>query len=826
MVRTAERGLSTEEATRLLASHGHNELPQEHSNHLLRLILATLREPMILLLLVTAVLYGLLGDGTESALLIASALVVIGIDLIQEFRSSRALQALKDLASPRALVLRDDVPVRIPAREVVPNDILVLSEGDRVAADAQVLSNAALSVDESLLTGESVPVHKSSTDPNSIVHGGSLVVRGSGIARVTATGAHTEMGKIGAALAAVQQTKSPLQRETTRLVRLCAIAGLGFCVIVIVMYGLLRGSWIEATLTGIALAMSLLPEEFPVVLSVFLALGARRLAASGLLVHRMPAVEGLGTITVLCVDKTGTLTMNEMTVAAVEATKAERHSITPERILSNEERELLSTAQYATKFPAWDPMDKAVQTAARLHQIELPTLSPTLEHPVTSELPAMIHCYADDERSFIAVKGMPEAVLKLCRQYEAEQLVVLEHVTSFAAEGMRVLGVARASTFTLELPIDNHEYEFLGLLAFHDPLRPGVPAAVRECYGAGIRVVMITGDYPVTASTIAGQAGIANSDRVLTGSQLLALNGEALKEELQSTNVFARINPMQKLQIVEVLKQSGAIVGMTGDGVNDAPALKAAHIGIAMGARGTDVAREAAAVVLTKDDFPSLARAIRQGRRTYDNIKKAMYYVLAMHIPIAGLSVLPLFTGLPIIFYPIHIVLLELIIDPVSAIVFEAEPEEATVMQRPPRDPRKSMFTRSHITIALLQGISILVFVGAVYLISFYRTHSEFESRTLAFATLVLSNLTLAMVNRSWTHTFLATLRIRNAALWFSIVGGLVLLFLITAVKPLSTLFHFGPFHFVDWILTAAVAAASLTWFELLKLLRRDPIGV
>ncbi len=797
---------------------------------LLRPILKTLGEPMILLLLATAAIYMLLGDRVEAALLSGSALFVVILSLTEGIRSDRALRALREMASPRALVLRDGNPIRIAAREIVPGDLLILSEGDRVTADAELLSTSGLAADESLISGESVPVEKSAEpDHDKSVLSGTLVVRGNGLARVTATGPGTEIGKIGIALQGVKQSKTPLQRETARLVRVAAIVGVSVCVIVVLIGGLTRGNWIQASLGGLALAISLLPEEFPVILTVFLALGARRLASKGLLVHHMPAVEGLGTVTVLCVDKTGTLTKNVMTLAAVQT--GQQVCYLDGASLPPAAEHLLSIAELASKIPAWDPMDKAVQEAARSQGIIQPPTTPQLEIPLTSELPVMFNCYSGvsmDDRSstegMIAAKGMPEAVAKLC-QFSSEQMQTLhETVGEFAAKGMRVLAVAQSTAYVPATAPPEHTFAFLGLLAFNDPLREGVPDSVQHCYDAGLRVIMITGDYPVTASAIGREAGILNPDAVLTGNELSLLSESELRDRLATVNIFARIKPMQKLQIVQALKDRGEIVAMTGDGINDAPALKAAHIGVAMGARGTDVAREAAAVVLTDDDFSSLVGAIRQGRRTYDNIKKAMYYVVAMHIPIAGLSILPLVLGMPLILFPIHIVLLELIIDPISSIVFEAEGEEADVMRRAPRDPKLPMFRRSSVMIALLQGLSIFVVVSAVYLVSYWQSHSEFESRTLAFATLILANLMLALVDRSWARTFLAMLfrpgeTTRNRALWWCVGGGLTMLLLITTVPSLSALFHFGPFHARDWVITTLAAGASLAWFEILKLL-------
>ncbi|MEO6940625.1 MAG: cation-translocating P-type ATPase [Candidatus Kapaibacterium sp.] len=868
------KGLSTSEAARLLKEFGANELPQMQKRSVFRVAVGVLREPMILLLLVSAGIYGVLGDVTEALLLIGSAAVVIAINIIQDVRSERALDALKNLTSPHAIVIRDGISVRIPAKDVVPGDILTIKEGDRITADAELLEGRNILLDESLITGESNAVEKLIGDrvevvvqgepnPEVTLYSGSLVVRGIGKARVTATGAHSEVGKIGAALATSEEEATPLFVQIRKFVRVAATISILFCTVTVVLFRITRGGWIEALLAGVSLAMSLLPEEFPVILAIFLALGARRLAGRGILIRRLSAVEALGTVTVLCVDKTGTLTRNEMTLveirpyssltsetsasaasASAASATAATYSLEPSQTLSDfgvaplspASLRLLGIAALASQRESYDPMDIATHAADTHYRTKVATdsnskmiersaeflradqLELVQEISLTPEAPIFTNVWKTASGYQVAIKGSPEAVIRACELPERQAREILAALDDLAKRGLRVLGVAYGSSQSLLGNAASYKPQFLGLAAYRDPLREGIRKSVEECYEAGIRTIMLTGDHPLTARTIASEAGIRNAELVLTGREMESVSAQELQEKLKAVNVFARISPSQKLELVKLLKASGAIVAMTGDGVNDAPALKTAHIGVAMGGRGTDVAREAASVILTQDDFPTLVLSVRLGRRTYDNIKKAMYYVIAMHFPVAGLAILPLLTGLPLIFYPIHIVLIELLLDPISSLVFESEPEESNIMQRLPRDPRAPIFARRNLIIASLQGVFVFVACAAVYLYSYGRTHSEFESRTLTFATLVLANLALAVVNRSWSTVFLASLRVRNRALWWCLAFGVVVLIVITEVPVIARLFHFGPFHLHDWLICGAAAAASVTWFELLKL--------
>ena len=845
----ATEGLTAEEAARRLRAEGPNELPSAKPSTWVQTAVEVLREPMLLLLLAAGSVNFLLGEPTDGVILLSFVVVVMAITFYQERKTERAVDALRDLSSPRALVIRDGVQCRIPGRDVVRGDTVLLAEGDRVPADGVVLDCSNLSVDESLLTGESIPVRKApgadrlemgapGGEGTAFVFSGTLVVKGQGLCLVRGTGAETELGRIGTALARVEPERTRLQREVGGLVGRVLLIGLALCAIVVVVYALTRGDWLKGTLAGITLAMAMLPEEFPVVLTVFLALGAWRLSKRNVLVRRMPAVETLGSTTVLCVDKTGTLTQNRMVVRDLFV-GGEGYAI-DSGLLPERFHEIVEFAVLASPVDPFDPMDTAFKELGLRYLADTEHLHSdwTLvrEYPLSEHLLALSHVWRspDGSRFVIAAKGAPEAIADLCH-LTAEQCAELDgHVAEVADLGRRVLGVARA-TFSIAdgLPAEQHDFdfEFLGLVGLQDPIRELVPAAVRDAYGAGIRVVMITGDYPGTAISIAREIGLTPADRFITGPQLTELTDEQLAHRIGDVSIFARMVPEQKLRIVRALKARGEVVAMTGDGVNDAPALKAADIGIAMGQRGTDVAREASAIVLTDDDFSSIVGAVRQGRRAYDNLRKAMAYIIAVHVPIAGMSLIPVLAdkSWPLVLLPMHIAFLELIIDPACSVVFEAQGEEPGIMQRPPRPADEQLFTPRVLAISVLQGASVLASVFAVYYVSLVTGHSEADVRGLTFAALVIGNLGLILVNRSWTRPALADLGgSHNTALGWVMGGASVLLVMLLTVPALRELFRFAPFHPMDALGVLGAGVAGVAWFEIYKLVsaaRKRPVG-
>jgi P-type Ca2+ transporter type 2C len=777
---------------------------------------------MILLLVSTGMVYLLIGDLREAIAILASILVIVGISIIQRQRTEHTLEALRDLTSPRALVIRAEGTFRIPAREVVPGDIIILNEGDRVPADGHVLESVLLALDESLLTGESFPAEKASPletnrtgapDPPVMVYCGTLIVRGHGIAIVTATGAQSEIGKIGGQLSGVATESTKLEKETTKLVRTFGMTSLLVCVFVAGMYGLLRGDWTKGVISSLALAISMVPEEFPVVLTIFMAIGAWRISQKKVLTRRFPAIEMLGAATVICVDKTGTLTENRMGIQEVY--------IVPPQNRVTREAEVLRIAALASEQNTADPVDKAVIAAAHPHDVHGKLVR---EYPLSSDCMLVAKAYVNARGTMlVAAKGAPEDIFSLSVLSPLVQEQVESALKRMTDSGMRVIAVGKSEPKYDELPEQKRQlkFEVLGLIGFADPIRATVPAAVAELATAGIRVVMITGDYPGTARAVADRAGLTNPDQVVTGDVVERLDKQSLMALVRVCNVFARVRPEQKFKLIEALKANKDVVAMTGDGVNDAPALKSAHIGIAMGARGSDVAREAAALVLADDDFPAIVDAVRLGRRIYDNLTKAVRYVFAVHVPIAGMAVLPVLFNWPILLLPLHIVFFELIVDPACSIAFEAESEEPGIMQRKPRHEYSRLFSRSTIEVGLLQGLGLLFAVLAAFVFAVRWEHAPEDARAIAFTALVAGNLALIWANRSTIRTVLKTVRTPNTALWMVTLGSTATLLAIIYLRDLRTIFQFSVLHPNDLLVAFSLGAVSITWFEVLKLTRR-----
>ena len=800
-------GLPAAEAARRLREDGPNSIPSAKRAGIARVALEVLREPMLLLLCAASALYLLVGDLAEALILATSILFIIAISVGQRAKTERALEALRDLSSPRARVVRDGAQQRVAGTEVVRGDVLILSEGDRVAADARLLAANDLAADESLLTGESLPVEKtlSGADRSGSVYSGTLIVRGHGYAEVVATGARSELGRIGRMLGEIEPEKTSLETETGRVVRLVAAFAVALSALVAVLYVALRGGWVDGVLAGLTLAMAILPEEFPVVLTVFLALGAWRIARRDVLTRRMPAIEMLGAATVLCVDKTGTLTENRMTV---------------KEVFAGNEREVLAHAALASELAPFDPMENAILAAASRSAPEALEWRAAWrlerDYSLSDAFLAVCHAWRDAGRAVIAVKGAPEVVVAACRMRPEDAAALLEQARARAERGMRVLGVASAQWSSADWPADPREFPFrwLGFVGLADPLRSTVPAAVAECRRAGIRVAMVTGDHGGTALAIAREAGIRTEGGFLTGAELNSLSETELAEAVRRVDVFARVLPDQKLRLVEALKTAGEVVAMTGDGVNDAPALGAAHIGIAMGGRGTDVAREAASLVLLRDEFGAIVDTVRLGRRIYDNLRNAMGYLLAVHVPIAGISFLPLVLGGPIVLYPVHVVFLEFVIDPACSVVFEAESGESEAMQRPPRDRREPLFSGAMLAASLGLGAAALLAVVLVYGWSLAMGRGENEMRALTFAAIVIGNLALIFANRSRSRPILATLRRRNPVLWgmtFAAVGALACA---VYLPPVAAVFRFAPLGAGEIALALAAGLAGLLWSE------------
>ena len=837
-------GLSDHEASRRLAGEGYNELPSAKPRNVFAIALSVAREPMFMLLVACGVIYLLLGSRQEALMLLGFVFVVMAITFIQERKTERALGALRDLSSPRALVIREGQQKRIPRRDVVRGDIVVLAEGDRVPADAILRECTSMTVDEAVLTGESVPVRKLANDGMQQSMGapggddlpflfwGTLVVQGKGVAEVIRTASDTAIGRIGKALSVIKQEPTRLQNEIAQVVKRVSWIGLTLAGIVALWYGAARGDWLNGFLVGITLAMAVLPEELPVVLTVFLGLGAWRISKEKVLTRHIPAIEMLGAATVLCVDKTGTLTQNKMVLARICAAD-QIFDVTPmERTdfisLPETFHETLEFAILASQRNPFDPMEMAIRKSGMKLLANTEHLHSNWqlvnEYPLSTELLAMSRVWQspDQVQYIIAAKGAPEAIIDLCHLDSSMAQDILNQANALAEQGLRVLGIAKAAFTQQALPGIQHDFpfQFLGLVALADPIRPMVPAAIEESHAAGLRVVMITGDYPATATNIARQIGLEIPEEIITGPELNNLSDAELRRRIKTVNIFCRVMPEQKLRLVNAFKSNGDIVVMTGDGVNDAPALKSAHIGIAMGARGTDVARESASLVLLDDDFSSIVSAVKLGRRIFDNLQKAVAFIIAVHIPIVALSLIPVMMGWPVVLMPVHILFLQLIIDPVCSIVFEAEPEEADVMQRPPRSPDAKLFDHELLKLGFMQGSLLLVIVLAIFGFALYRGLGADEARALTFATLVLASIGLIFTNRSRSRSAFATLWSHNAALWWIVTGAVIGLSLILFLPVLSELFSFGKLDPAELVFCLFAGFTTFGLFEAFKLVR------
>lgn len=837
-------GLTQKQADKILIEDGYNELESQKKKNPLMTLIKILSEPMLLLLVAAATIYLFLGELQDALLLVFSVFVVIGITFYQERKTERTLEALKDLSSPKALVVRDGEQKKIPSKELVRQDIIVLHEGDRVPADAIVLSCENFLVDESLLTGESLPVRKVEWDNKEqsrkpggddlpFIYSGTLVTNGRAFAKVTSIGMKTEIGKIGKSLEAIKVEDTLLHKETSKIVKIMGLLGLIVCLLVIIFYIVVKNNMVAGFLAGLTLSMSMLPEEFPVVLLIFLTLGAWRISQKKVLTRHSAAIETLGAATVLCTDKTGTLTLNKIELSCIYSNSHFYElSDLASTVLPNEFAETLEYGVLASQKDLFDPIEKELNKMGELYlgdlNVKYKTFKLIKEYPFSKKITALSHVWKknDKEEFIIASKGSPEAVLALCHADSELKKEVLKKAEEMSEKGMRILGVAKSKFMQGELPKDQHDFnfEFLGLLGFIDPVRADVPNAVKEVYEAGMRVIMITGDYPGTAKYVANKIGIKNCQNYLTGDDLDKMDINELKDKIKTTNIFARIIPEQKLLIVNALKANGEIVAMTGDGVNDAPALKSAHIGIAMGERGTDVAREASDLVLLNDDFPSIVEAVKQGRRIYNNLKRSMGYILAIHVPIAGMSMLPLFFGLPIVLLPAHIAFMELIVDPACSTVFEAEKEEKNIMKNPPRNIKQPMFNLKTVFISLFQGLFMLLAVFALFILAVKTGRTELESRSFAFSSLIIGNLLLITVNLSWNKNLYKIIFSANKVLFIVVSYAILSLVVILNVPFIAGLFHVAPITFRDWFIISLVMIFSISWFEILKVIKRDSI--
>lgn len=825
-------GLTSEQARQRQAQYGKNELTPEKKPSFLRKALRTIAQPMFILLLLTAIIYFILGDPQDGGLMLIFVVVVISIDVIQQWKTDRTLNALKDLSAPRISVIRDRSIQVIDSTDLVPGDMMLISEGVKIPADGYVVKASDLCVDESSLSGEpegvwkivaaSVVTDHADFWRKDYCYAGTLVIQGSAVVAVDKIGLDTMYGKIGLNVAAAPEHLTPLQKQTSHLVRLSAgVAALFFALVVLVTYYnlsdlLFRQRIVASILSGITLAMAMIPEEFPVVLTVFLSMGAWRLAKKQSLVRRLSSVETLGTVSVLCVDKTGTITMNQMTVHEMWAIK-------------DDIRTAAEIMGMACETETYDPMEKAMLAYCQQVGISREHLfAGTLvkEYAFTNQLKMMGHAWQRDQKIIVAAKGSPEKILSLCDLSLAERELVDAKLVEMSRQGLRVIGVAFCTpprTADIPTALTDCRLTFSALVGLSDPPRESVRSDIELCSQAGVRVVMITGDNGITASSIATQVGIPNSSLVITGDELDLMDEEELSRRVEDVNIFARVVPEHKMRIVMALKDKGAVVAMTGDGVNDAPALKYADIGIAMGKRGSEVSREAADLILMDDNFTTIVATIQDGRRIYDNIRKSVGYIFTIHIPIAFASLAaPLLNILPanLLLLPLHVVLLELLIDPTCSIVLERQPPEDDIMSRPPRNPQEKIISRRILAKSLTQGLVIFAASFGVYwlFLQWYPDNSGL-ARSMGVSVIMLSNLFLVQVISSdyesaW-HSMghLAT----DKVMWGVSIGTFMALILLL-YTPLVNVVKLAPLSLSQFLTAIIIAAVSVGWYELVKL--------
>jgi Ca2+-transporting ATPase len=824
-------GLSEREVLSRRTKFGSNVIGSQESSGLAHTILGIVSEPMFFLLVVSALIYFIVGQTSEGVIMLLALAAVSGISLYQEAKSGNAIKALKDLSSPRAKVVRGGVTKLIDSSELVQDDIFIVTEGEAIPADGRILESNDLAVDESFLTGESFPVeHDTSAEHNSILLG-SFVTSGQAVAQVSAVGQATRLGQLGKTLKSIESPKSPLQLQIQRFVRNMAIMGILAFSVVWIYHSWKSGNIVLGLMLGLTLAMSILPEELPVAFSVFMALGARRMSLQRVLARQPQVVETLGSASIICVDKTGTLTKNEMKLSTVYDYRADSvHEITPDSNLSETAQQVLIHAMWASETSPYDPMELAIhslygRTASSDDRANAKMIH---EYPLSGKLPLMTHVYErfDNFTRFASCKGAPEIILSLCSLPKATQTHIYSIIQELATQGLRVLGVAHSTSSIVEPFPESPKgfsWEFDGLVAFSDPPRDNMSQVIADFYRAGVDVKMITGDYPQTALNIASRIGLRHSDTAVTGAELAEMSSEQFKQSVLTHSILARVSPEMKLKIIEALKSTGEVVAMTGDGVNDGPALKAAHIGVAMGRRGTEVARCAASLVLLDDDLSKMISAIGIGRRIYANLKKAFQYIVSIHIPIVGVVTMPALLGWKygIIFDPVHVIFLELVMGPTCSIVYENEPMEEQLMSQKPRRLTETFLSWKEMAMSIVQGLAILA--GLLLVLYWATTNGRSESlaRTMVFTTLVFANIALTLVDRSRILSMWRTLHYKNNLVFVIISITVGLLGLILLVPIIGGVFRFSTPSPIETALCFGAGLASTFWFEGYKFIQR-----
>ena len=829
-------GLTTIKAKQIQEQFGKNELTPKKKDNFLHKILHVISEPMFILLIVAAIIYFILGEPKDGAIMLIFVIGVISIEVIQEWKTDKTLKALKDLSAPHTTVLRDGVKKVINSVDLVPGDLMFISEGVKIPADGIVVKASTLSVDESSLTGESQEVWKVAADKtenntntdywrSDYCYAGTLVTQGTGIILVDKIGMATEYGKIGQNIITAPNNPTPLQKQTGNLVKLCAIlAAVLFVIVSIVTYfdiydHILRDRIIQSILSGVTLTMAMIPEEFPVILTVFLSMGAWRLAKKKALVRKLPSVETLGAVSVLCVDKTGTITKNKMTVKKIWN-------------LIDDKKRMETVMGMGCKIDAYDPMEKAMILHCEEQGISRNIIfggELIREYAFTNDTKMMGHVWKNNDDIIVAVKGSPEHIVTICKLPDSERELINNKITEMSKEGFRVIAIGQMTLDSInDIPdtIMDCSLQFCGLVGLADPPRDSIKQDIETCTKAGIRVVMITGDNGITASSIAKEINMPNNDKIITGDELDKLSHEELKEKIKDVSIFSRVVPEHKMRIVKAFKENGEIVAMTGDGVNDAPALKYADIGIAMGKRGSEVSREASDLILLDDNFSTIIDTIKDGRRIYDNIRKAVGYVFTIHIPIAFSALFAPLIGInpaSLLLLPLHVVLLELVIDPTCSIVLECQPAEEDIMERSPRDKNGKLLTAKSLFKSIMQGLVIFGASFGTYFVFLNKYEDNIPlARTMGMAIILLSNVLLVQVNCSDSEFAIKSFfkLIKNKVMWAATLGTIIGLMLII-YTPVCNYLKFTSLSLYELFIVIVISFVSVCWYEIVKLIKK-----
>lgn len=818
-------GLTENQVKEARAQFGRNEVLKKESSFLSRII-GVLKEPMLVLLLLAALLYFLTGQYEDGLFMLAAIVLVSGISFYQESRSKNALAALRTLTQATCKVIRDGKKTEIKREEIVVGDIMIVEEGSSIPADGLLLHSNDFSVNEAILTGESLPISKTKSEEGTQVFQGTTVVAGLAICQVTAVGEGTALGKIGKSIEAIAEEDTPLQLQINNFVKKMALAGI---VIFIIVWGInYVNTWdvLSSLLKALTLAMSILPEEIPVAFATFMAVGAWRLMKLGIVVKQTKTVETLGSATVICIDKTGTITENSMSLVKVYA-YASRKIVATENV-EEEEKKLIELAMWASEPIAFDPMEKALHNAyaATVITDRRPDYRLVHEYPLSGKPPMMTHVFETTGGDrIIAAKGAQEAIIAVCNLSTKEEAEVLEAFRNLAQEGFRILAVAAAEFSESNFPLEQQllPFSFKGLLAFYDPPKKNIRNVFETFYRAGIEVKIITGDTAATTSTLAHQVHFKGADKTLSGEELIRMTDTEIQKKVKEVNIFTRMFPEAKLRILNALKANGHIVAMTGDGVNDGPALKAAHIGIAMGKRGSEIAKEVSSLVLTDDDLARMTEAIAMGRRIYTNLKKAIQYIISIHIPIILTVLIPLLLAwiYPSIFSPVHVIFLELIMGPTCSIIYENEPMEQNLMNQKPRLASTTFFNWKELSISIVQGLVIAGGIVFIYQYAVQQSYGESSTRTMVFLTLITANIFLTLVNRSFYYSIFTTLRYKNNLIALVIITTVLLTSALLFIPAFAHFFEFEKLSLAQLCISTLTGSVSVIWFEGIKFIKR-----